>query len=359
MPAAPRQAPATRPANRRAARWTRLVVALLSLLILLSSVVLGWLWMQGSKPLVAPGPQARAVDLVIPYGLSAQSVARLVESRGFDLNAHVFILHARWEGVHRNLRAGVYRVEPGLTLRRLLHRLAGQDTTQTELRVLEGWTVAQAIAAMARNPDLRFDVLEPGNERELARNIGVSADHPEGWLYPDLYVIPKGSTVSELLSRSVQLQQERLRAAWEERSPKLGLSSAYEALILASIVEKETQHPGDRERVAAVFLNRLRLGMPLQADPTVIYGLGSRFDGDLTRRDLRADTPYNSYTRRGLPPTPISNPGSRAIRAVMHPADSPALYFVARGDGSSEFSDTLEAHNQAVDRYIRRPANRP
>lgn len=359
MPAAPRQAPAKRPANRRASRWTRFVVVLLSLLILLSSMVLGWLWMQGGKPVLASGPQARAIDLVIPYGISAQSVGRLVESRGFDLNEHVFILHARWEGVHRSLRAGVYRIEPGLTLRRLLHRLAGQDTSQTELRVLEGWTVAQAMAAMARNPDLRFDLLEPGNERELAARLGVSADHPEGWLYPDLYVISKGSTVSDLLSRSARLQQERLLAAWEERSPKLGLSSAYEALILASIVEKETQHPGDRERVAAVFLNRLRLGMPLQADPTVIYGLGSDFNGDLTRRDLRADTPYNSYTRRGLPPTPISNPGSRAIRAVMHPADSTALYFVARGDGSSEFSDTLEAHNQAVDRYIRRPANRP
>ena len=359
MPAAPRQAPAKRPANRRATRWARRAAVILSAMILLSAAALGWLWMQGSKPVVASGPQARAVDLVIPYGLSAQSVARLVESRGFDLSAHVFILHARWEGVHRSLRAGVYRVEPGLTLRRLLHRLAGQDASQTELRVLEGWTVAQSIAAMARNPDLRFDVLESNNERELAARLGVSAEHPEGWLYPDLYVVPKGSTVSELLSRSAQLQQERLLAAWEERSPKLGLSSAYEALILASIVEKETQHPGDRERVAAVFLNRLRVGMPLQADPTVIYGLGSRFDGDLTRRDLRADTPYNSYTRKGLPPTPISNPGSRAIRAVMHPANSTALYFVARGDGSSEFSDTLEAHNQAVDRYIRRPANRP
>jgi UPF0755 protein len=322
-------------------------------------IAAGWWWSQGGRPVIPQGPQAQPLELRIPYGLSARAIANLVRARGGDIDDDMFLLHARWEGMQRSLRSGVYLIEPGLTLRQLIHRLAGKDPSQTELRIIEGWTVAQAIGAMARNAEISFDLGALRHEREWASALGVDAEHPEGWLYPDLYVLPRGSAASMLIQRAARLQQEQLQREWEARQPGLPLASAYEALILASIVEKETQFPGDRERVAAVFINRLRAGMLLQADPTVIYGLGSRFDGDLTRRDLRADTPYNSYTRKGLPPTPIANPGGRALRAVMNPADSRALYFVARGDGSSEFSETLEAHNAAVDRYIRRPANRP
>lgn len=316
------------------------------------ALALGWFMYEGSRPILKKEP----IELLIPYGTSARGVATMIRDAGVDIHEGMFLLHARWLGVHKNLKAGVYVVEPGVTKRQFIDRLAGRDVTHSEIRVVEGWTVRQIVDALAANPDLRFDLGRATHGAALAELIGLEASNPEGWIYPDAYVVKKGSSASELLKRAARFQQRVVAQEWEKRREGLPYRSMSEALVVASIVEKETQYPGDRERVAAVFANRIRLGMPLQADPTVIYGLGDAFKGDITRAHLRKDTPYNTYTRKTLPPTPISNPGVRAIRAVMNPADSNALYFVARGDGSSHFSDTLAEHNSAVDRFIRRLA---
>ncbi len=333
---------------QRAIRW--LVVSLVAAFVFLGAGLF-WLDQQTSRP-VHQG--AKAIELIVPYGTSARGVAGLLRDAGVQIDEGLFLIQARWIGVHRQLQAGVYQVEPGLSKKQLILRLAGLDESVTTLRIVEGWTVRQVIEAAEKNPDLRVDLPAYRQPRELAKIIGAPAEHPEGWLYPDLYVVQKGSSLTELLRRSVRAQAQILDREWNKRAAGLPYASMQEALIVASIVEKETQFPGDRERVAAVFANRLRQGMPLQADPTVIYGLGDRFKGDITKAHLRKDTPYNTYTRKRLPPTPISNPGLRAVRAVMNPAQSKALYFVARGDGSSEFSETLEQHNSAVDRFIRR-----
>ncbi len=316
-------------------------------------IALGWFIYEGHRPIST----RERIDLVIPYGTSAREVAAMIRGSGVDIHEGMFLLHARWLGVHRQLKAGVYSVEAGVTKRQFIERMAGRDPTHIEFRIVEGWTVKQTVDALAGNPGLQFDLGAATHGPALSRLLGLQAAHPEGWIYPDAYMVRKGSSASELLKRAVVVQQQLLQSEWEKRQEGLPYRSMEEALVVASIVEKETQFPGDRERVAAVFANRIRIGMPLQADPTVIYGLGDRFTGDLTRSDLRRDTPYNTYTRKTLPPTPISNPGRRAIRAAMNPSDSRALYFVARGDGSSHFSETLAEHNNAVDRFIRRLAS--
>lgn len=333
---------------RRLTRW--LLVGLLAGVLLIGSGLF-WLNHQANQP-VHSG--AQTIELVVPYGTSARGVASHLRESGVQIHEGLFLIQARWLGVQRQLQAGVYQVESGITKKQLIRRLAGVDDSVTALRIIEGWTVRQAIDAAEKNADLKFDLPTYRSPRELANIIGAPEMHPEGWLYPDLYVVKKNSSVTDVLRRAVGHQQRILAREWDKRTPGLPYATMQEALIVASIVEKETQFPGDRERVAAVFANRLRLGMPLQADPTVIYGLGDRFKGDITKAHLRTDTPYNTYTRKRLPPTPISNPGVRALRAVMAPAQTKALYFVAKGDGSSEFSETLEEHNSAVNRFIRR-----
>lgn len=328
------------------------MVLALALMLVLGGVGLGWFIYEGDRPLVRT--DNRSIELAIPYGTSARGIAKHLRSVGVDAHETMFVLYARWLGVHRSLKAGVYVVEPGMTKKQLILRLAGEDPTHVEFRIIEGWTVKQVLEALAADQDLRFDLPAFKSPKELAAFLQLPAAHPEGWLYADAYWVPKQSSAAELLRRSARFQQELVNELWAKRRPDLPYQSLEEALVVASIVEKETQYPGDREKVAAVFANRVRVKMPLQADPTVIYGLGERFDGNLTKKLLRKDTPYNTYTRKTLPPTPISNPGRLAIRAVMNPADSRALYFVARGDGSSEFSETLAQHNAAVNRFIRR-----
>jgi UPF0755 protein len=329
--------------------------------LLCAGLGLGWFVYEADRPILSERglkgqqhAQADGLEMVVPYGISARQVAAMLREQGLDIHEGMFLLHARWLGVQRTLRAGVYLFEPGTTKRQLLLRLAGKDPNYVEFRILEGWTVRQVLASAAKEQELRFDISQHRTPHGLAQALGAPTEQLEGWIYPDLYVVARESAVSDLLRRAVRLQQRFLEETWAQRSAELPLQSPYQALILASIVEKETQYPGDRERVAAVFTNRLKLGMRLQADPTVIYGLGSAFQGDITRAHLRKDTPYNTYTRKSLPPTPISNPGLLAIKAVMNPAETRAIFFVARGDGSSEFSETLAEHNAAVDRFIRR-----
>lgn len=293
---------------------------------------------------------ATPLEVHVPSGSTLRSTVRLLRESGVDLDPNLFVLLAKVRRTESAIKAGSYELVDGITPWALLAKLSSGKVSQVEVKIPEGWNFRQIRAHIDAHPDLRHDTLEL-SEAELARRLGVPSTSLEGWLFPDTYLTDKRSSDLHLYERAFRTMQQKLEVAWQQRAAGLPLKSPYEALILASIVEKETGMESDREQVAAVFTNRLRRGMLLQTDPTVIYGLGERFDGNLRRRDLETDTPYNTYTRGGLPPTPIAMPSLAALRAATRPARSTALYFVARGDGSSQFSDTLDAHNQAVRRY--------
>ena len=250
------------------------------------------------------------------------------------------------------IKAGSYEIDRGVSLLELLRKLTRGDVSLTEIAFIEGWTFRQMRERLNTHPDVQHDTRGLSDE-EVMRLVGAPGTSPEGWFFPDTYLFSKRSRDVDILARAHRAMQRHLAREWEARAEQLPLASPYQALILASIVEKETGKEQDRPLVAAVFVNRHRQGMRLQTDPTVIYGLGERFDGNLRKSDLLADTPFNTYTRSGLPPTPIAMPGLASLQAVLHPAPSQALYFVARGDGSSHFSQTLEEHNRAVNRYQR------
>ena len=301
----------------------------------------------------APIPMRDAtIDFRIAPGSSLRAAAGQMQDAGIAINPDLLALLARWRNVATGMKAGSYSVKQGLTPEQLLAKLARGDVTQGELALVDGWTFRQWRARLDQHPDLRHETSGLG-EAEIAERIGIEGGRIEGWLYPDTYLFDKQSSDLELLARAHRAMRKKLDSAWAGRDPELPYRDPYEALIMASIIEKETGRSADRPQIAAVFLNRLRRGMLLQTDPAVIYGLGDKFDGNLRKRDLQADTPYNTYTRAGLPPTPIAMPGMAAIEAALHPAGSDALYFVARGDGSSQFSRTLDEHNKAVNKYQR------
>ncbi|MEO8154122.1 MAG: endolytic transglycosylase MltG [Rhizobacter sp.] len=258
----------------------------------------------------------------------------------------------RWSGQARKIRAGSYEIERGITPRSLLDKMVRGDEVMATVRLIEGWTFRQFRAELARSPELK-QTTAALTEAQLMTAIGAPNVAAEGRFYPDTYAFSKGASDLAVLKRAYRAMQRQLDAAWSERSANTPLRNANDALTLASIVEKETGAAKDRGRVAGVFVNRLRIGMPLQTDPTVIYGLGERFDGNLRKRDLLADTPYNTYTRVGLPPTPIAMPGRASLLAAVKPDATKALYFVSRGDGSSQFSESLAEHNRAVNQYQR------
>ena len=260
----------------------------------------------------------------------------------------------RWSGLARKIRAGSYEIDRGVTPIALLNKMVRGDETLAVVRLIEGWTFRQFRAELAKADALKPTTTTMSDEQVMAALGAASGVSPEGRFHPDTYAYSKGSSDLAVLKRAYRAMQKRLDDAWQERAPDTPLQSADDALVLASIVEKETGVGADRGKVAGVFVNRLRLGMPLQTDPTVIYGLGTGFDGNLRKRDLLADTPYNTYTRSGLPPTPIAMPGHAALLAAVRPDPTRALYFVARGDGSSEFSETLADHNRAVNQYQRK-----
>ena len=293
-----------------------------------------------------------SVDFRISSGSSLRSAATQMREAGIGINPDLFALLARWRGVATTIKAGSYAVNRGITPEQLQAKLARGDMTQGESTLVDGWTFAQWRARLDQNPDLKHETRDLP-ESEIAGRLGIEGGRIEGWLFPDTYLFDKQSSDLELFARAHRAMRKKLEGAWSERDQGLPYRNPHEALIMASIIEKETGLADDRALVAAVFVNRLRKGMPLQTDPTVIYGLGEKFDGNLRKRDLQADTPYNTYTRGGLPPSPIAMPGAAAIHAALHPADSGALYFVARGDGSSQFSKTLGEHNKAVNQYQR------
>jgi UPF0755 protein len=312
----------------------------------------GSLWWFAHQPL---GIGAPTVEFTIPAGSSLRVAARTIARAGVDMPPWAFEALVRALGKAGEIKAGSYEIRPGTTPLDLLGKLTRGEFALSEIVFIEGWSFRQLRDALDRHPNVAHDT-KGLSDAEVLRRLEGRAQHAEGLFFPDTYRFPKGASDLEILRSAYRAMEKRLEAAWAQRQADLPLSSSYDALILASIVEKETGRGDDRAMVAAVLHNRLRLGMKLQADPTVIYGLGERFDGNLRKRDLVTDTPYNTYTREGLPPTPIALPGVASLEAAVNPARSEALYFVARGDGTSEFSRTLEEHNRAVTKYQLRPA---
>ena len=322
----------------------------LSLLVLMLTGAVGaatWWWLDHPLALAAP-----AVELSIEPGTPPRDIANAWVQAGVQTQPVLLYQWFRWSGQARRIRAGSYEVEPGATPRSLLAKLVQGDEAFERVRLIEGWTFRQFRAALAAAPQLKHSTAAL-DDAALMQAIGQPGVAPEGRFFPDTYVYSRGVSDLAVLKRAAAAQRQQLEAVWATRAPDTAVRSADQALVLASIVEKETGLAADRGRIAGVFNNRLRIGMPLQTDPSVIYGLGDSFDGNLRKRDLQADTPFNTYTRSGLPPTPIAMPGLASLRAAVQPEATKALYFVARGDGSSVFSDTLAAHNQAVNQFQR------
>jgi UPF0755 protein len=255
-------------------------------------------------------------------------------------------------GNEGDIKAGSYGVSARITPRRLLDKIVSGDFALSELRFIEGWTFRRIRNVLDQHPAVKHDSSGLSDAQILER-LGLEEVSAEGLFFPDTYYFAAGTSDLTILQQAYLRMQTKLEALWQQRAKGLPVANAYQALILASIVEKETGRADERDMVAAVFVNRLKRGMRLQTDPSVIYGLGASFDGNLRRRDLETDQSYNTYTRSGLPPTPIAMPGEASIQATMNPANSPVIYFVARGDGSHEFSSTLAEHNRAVNKYQR------
>jgi UPF0755 protein len=260
---------------------------------------------------------------------------------------------ARGMGKGAAIKPGSYRIEPGTNPIGLLDQLVRGNTIKESLTIIEGWTFLQMRAELSKQKWLKQESANLPIE-ELLEKVAPGFPHPEGIFYPSTYVFERGTSDLTIYQQAHQQLMKKLKQSWANRAADLPYDNPYEALIMASIVEKETGKAAERAKIASVFVNRMRRGMLLQTDPTVIYGMGDRFDGNIRKQDLQTDTPYNTYTRSGLPPTPIALPGKDAIDAALNPAPGKDLYFVARGDGSSQFSDNLEDHNKAVNKYQRR-----
>ncbi len=297
--------------------------------------------------------RGETVDLSIEPQTSVRGIAKAVAQAGIDVNSDVVFLFFRLSGQSRALRAGSYEIAQGDTALDLLRKLTRGEESLKAVSLIDGWTFRQFRAALAKADGLKHDAKGLSDD-ELMVKLGMPGVAPEGRFFPDTYTYGKGTSELHVMQRAANAMTKQLAAAWGLRQPDIQIKTIDEALILASIVEKETGRESDRTTISRVFHNRLAIGMPLQTDPTVIYGMFDNFDGNLRRADLRTDHPWNTYTRKGLPPTPIAMPGRNALKAAVQPAPSNALYFVAKGDGSSYFSATLDEHNAAVNRYQRK-----
>jgi UPF0755 protein len=333
-------------------RFLLVLLRLVLLLALAGGLVAAYEWWQyGNQPVVTAGNTA---SFEVRRGEGGRPLAATLQRAGIVVQGWELALAWRLRGDSARIKAGRYELEGPVTLRGLLDQLVeGQPPKEHMIALIEGWNFRQVREALAKAPEL-VQVTADLTDAQVMQRLDPQETHPEGRFAPDTYAYPPGGTDLEVLARAYTLQQQRLAAAWADRAEGLPLKNERELLILASIVEKESARDEERPLVASVFDNRLRRGMPLQSDPTTIYGIGERFDGNLKRGHLREDTPYNTYVRGGLTPTPISMPGKGALQATAHPAETNALYFVSRGDGTSEFSETLDRHNNAVNRYQRK-----
>lgn len=326
----------------------RLFIVLLFLAALAAMVGGAAAWWLGQ-----PMPMsAQSLELEIERGTSPRGVAQAVVKAGVQTDARLLYYWFRLSGQDRQIRAGNYELTAGTTPRSLLQKLVRGEESLRAITLVEGWNFRQVRALLAQEEFLKHDTASM-SEAEIMAALGKPGMAAEGMFFPDTYTFAKGSSELAVLRRALHAMERRLDEVWVQRAADSPLKSPYEALILGSIVEKETGRASDRGQIAGVFTNRLRIGMRLQTDPTVIYGLGEAFDGNLRRRDLQTDTPWNTYTRAGLPPTPIALPGKASLMAAVQPEPTKAYYFVARGDGTSQFSASLDEHNRAVNTYQR------
>ncbi|MCU7944471.1 MAG: endolytic transglycosylase MltG [Candidatus Thiodiazotropha sp. (ex Cardiolucina cf. quadrata)] len=324
---------------------------LLGILIFVASILLAWGWMEYdgfvNKSLNLP---EEGVNYILHPGMTVRSLAEDLQQRGMLEKPILLRFIARWQGQASKLKAGEYYLPAGTTPPKLLEILSSSQVVQYALTIIEGWTFDQLMAAIRRDPVLEHSLKGVTND-QVMQHLGLDDLHPEGRFYPDTYHFPRGTTDAAFLKRAYKRMESVLEQAWQQRKKQLPLKSPYEALILASIIERETGIPEERGKIAGVFIRRLKRGMLLQTDPTVIYGMGESYNGNIRKRDLARDTPYNTYLHKGLTPTPIAMPSGAAIRAALNPEEGNSLYFVATGDGGHYFSSTLEEHNKAVRKY--------
>lgn len=328
---------------------TLLWLILLGFIAVFAAVGFAYHWV--NKPLELAEP---VLDVRVPAGVRPGQIGQLLVDAGVVMPPETFGWVARLTGQDRDIKAGGYQVSQGDSLADVVRRMARGEVTQRQVAFIEGWTIDQIMQALAAHPDIE-KTIEPHlleDHRALASRFGVEQERLEGLVFPDTYVFAVGASDEEILRRALKTQEQVVERAWEARVPNLPLKNPYEALILASIVEKETGQVDERRRVAGVFINRLRKGMLLQTDPTVIYGMGDRYQGRIRKADLQRDTPWNTYTRAGLPPTPIAAASKASLEAVLNPEEHDYYYFVARGDGTSAFAKTLREHNRNVAKYI-------
>jgi UPF0755 protein len=300
-----------------------------------------------AQPLVIP---AQGMPLIVPPGSSVANLARQLEDQGVIGSALLLRVYARLSGTATRIKTGEYLIASGTRPAAFMEQLVEGRVIQYALTIVEGWTFRQMLAAVRGHEKLEH-TLDGLDDEVIMAHLGAPGEHPEGRFFPDTYYFPLGTSDLAFLKRAFNTMQEQLGRSWATRVDDLPLRKPYEALILASIIEKETGLNSERREIAGVFIRRLRKGMPLQTDPTVIYALGEDFDGDLRRRDLKVDSPYNTYENKGLPPTPIALPGQASLDAAVNPAPGDSLYFVADGSGGHVFSNTLREHNRAVRRY--------
>lgn len=319
--------------------------------IIVISLVLGWLLWEydifHKLPLEVP-EQGQRIN--IRPGTPFKLITRSLGEKGIIEKPYLLEWTARLQGKAAKVQAGEYHIAPGMLPGQFLDMLVAGKVVQYSFTLVEGWNVRQVLDALKQDPDITH-TLETPDARQLMRELGLDKAHAEGWFFPDTYHFVRGTTDKDLLQRAYAVMHTHLEEQWQQREIRLPYKSPYDVLIMASIIEKETGVAEERQQIAGVFVRRLQKGMRLQTDPTVIYGIGESYDGNIRRKDLRTDTPYNTYTRSGLPPTPIAMPGLAAIRAALHPAAGDSLYFVASGGGAHVFSPTLEQHNEAVIKY--------
>jgi len=327
-----------------------LIKKLLAIIIVLAVAGAAVFGFWSHDPIIPAG--LPPIPFEVKPGSSVRSSADQIAAAGVPVSPTLLHLLARLTGKGTKIKAGNYELKPGTTPLGLIDQLVRGEFAQESLAVIEGWTFRQMRQAIDNHPALKHDTAGL-SDRELLAKITTQYQHPEGLFFPDTYLFAKGASDLQIYRQAHTLLQRRLSEAWEKRAPGMPYKTPYDALIMASIVEKETGQKSERNLIAAVFVNRLKRGMLLQTDPTVIYGMGERFQGNIRKKDLETDTPYNTYTRAGLPPTPIALPGAESLAAALNPANSDVLYFVSRGNGTSEFSNNLNDHNRAVNKYQR------
>lgn len=325
-----------------------IVITLLIVTVICASA--WWLWNDMQNVLNSPLPNRTAVEFTIEPGMSVQSISNRLMESGLIRQPYYLVFEARRTRKEEKLKAGEYVISPGTTPRQLLDQFVAGKVKQYAITLIEGWTFVQMMEAIRKDTVLAHTPVTTDAAAVMSA-MGQPGISPEGQFFPDTYHFPRGTTDVDFLRRARDAMQKILSEEWENRADNLPYKTPYEALIMASLVEKETGLKEERAEIAGVFVRRLQKGMKLQTDPTVIYAMGNSFDGNLHHRDLGIDSPYNTYVYAGLPPTPIALPGRESIHAALHPADDNTLYFVAKGDGSHYFSETLDEHNKAVTRF--------